>query len=34
MNAPIPNWRERAAALRIDGRIVIDGERRHAQQRA
>ncbi|MET0382074.1 MAG: hypothetical protein ABW032_01500, partial [Burkholderiaceae bacterium] len=28
---PQPNWADRAAALRIDGRPVIDGERRDAQ---
>ncbi|MDP3086184.1 MAG: aldehyde dehydrogenase [Rubrivivax sp.] len=28
--APPPNWHERAAALRIDGRIVIDGQRQAA----
>jgi gamma-glutamyl-gamma-aminobutyraldehyde dehydrogenase len=26
-----PNWAERAAALRIDGRLLIDGERRETQ---
>ena len=31
MNDKIPNWSERAAQLRIDGRMVIDGERRHTQ---
>jgi gamma-glutamyl-gamma-aminobutyraldehyde dehydrogenase len=31
MNAPHPlPWRERAAALKIDGRMLIDGERRAA----
>jgi len=30
MNATPLNWHERAAALKIDGRIVIDGERRAA----
>jgi acyl-CoA reductase-like NAD-dependent aldehyde dehydrogenase len=30
MDAPVVSWRERAAALRIDGRLVIDGERRHS----
>ncbi|MBZ8140000.1 aldehyde dehydrogenase PuuC [Rubrivivax gelatinosus] len=27
MNASTPNWRERAAALVIDGRALVDGER-------
>ncbi|MBK1713147.1 aldehyde dehydrogenase, partial [Rubrivivax gelatinosus] len=27
MNSPTPNWRERAAALAIDGRALVDGER-------
>jgi gamma-glutamyl-gamma-aminobutyraldehyde dehydrogenase len=31
MNAPALSWRERAASLRIDGRMVIDGERRSTQ---
>jgi len=30
MTAPTLSWRERAAALKIDGRAVIDGERRAA----
>ena len=30
MSIATPNWHERAAALRIDGRAVIDGERRDA----
>jgi gamma-glutamyl-gamma-aminobutyraldehyde dehydrogenase len=28
MNAPAPDWTARAADLRIDGRMVIDGQRR------
>jgi gamma-glutamyl-gamma-aminobutyraldehyde dehydrogenase len=28
MNAPTPHWQERATALRLDGRLVIDGQRR------
>jgi hypothetical protein len=28
MNAPAPDWTARAAELRIDGRMVIDGQRR------
>jgi acyl-CoA reductase-like NAD-dependent aldehyde dehydrogenase len=28
MDTPVVSWRERASALRIDGRLVIDGERR------
>ena len=28
MDAPVVSWRERATALRIDGRLLIDGERR------
>jgi gamma-glutamyl-gamma-aminobutyraldehyde dehydrogenase len=28
MDAPVVSWHERAAALRVDGRMVIDGERR------
>ena len=31
MNAPTPDWRVAAAALRADGRMVIDGKRRDAQ---
>ncbi|MBK1686367.1 aldehyde dehydrogenase [Rubrivivax gelatinosus] len=27
MNTPTPNWRERAAALAIDGRALVDGQR-------
>ena len=30
MNTAAPDWAARAAALRIDGRIVIDGQRRDA----
>jgi len=30
MNAPTPDWRVAAAALRADGRAVIDGKRRDA----
>jgi gamma-glutamyl-gamma-aminobutyraldehyde dehydrogenase len=30
MTTPSPNWRERAAALNVDGRIVIGGQRRAA----
>ena len=30
MNTAAPDWTARAAALHIDGRIVIDGQRRHA----
>ncbi len=30
MTTPAPNWHERAAALRIDGRALIDGQRRDA----
>ena len=30
MSTTTPDWTERAAALRIDGRIVIDGQRRAA----
>ncbi len=30
MNAPAIDWHARAAALRIDGRILIDGQRRDA----
>ena len=30
MTAPITDWHARAQALKIDGRIVIDGERREA----
>lgn len=30
MNAPVPDWHQRAQALAVDGRIVIDGERRAA----
>jgi gamma-glutamyl-gamma-aminobutyraldehyde dehydrogenase len=27
MNTPTPNWRERAAALALDGRALVDGQR-------
>ena len=30
MNTPTANWRERAALLKIDGRMVVGGERRTA----
>jgi acyl-CoA reductase-like NAD-dependent aldehyde dehydrogenase len=30
MNAPMPGWHERAGQLKIDGRSVIDGQRRSA----
>ncbi|MBE0549388.1 MAG: aldehyde dehydrogenase [Rubrivivax sp.] len=30
MTTPAPNWHERAATLRIDGRAVIEGQRRDA----
>lgn len=30
MNTPTPSWHERAAALRPDGRMVIEGQRRSA----
>jgi len=30
MNTPAPDWLARAAALRIDGRMLIDGQRREA----
>jgi len=30
MSTAPPRWHERAAALRIDGRAVIDGQRRDA----
>jgi gamma-glutamyl-gamma-aminobutyraldehyde dehydrogenase len=30
MHTPVTNWHERAAALKIDGRSVIDGQRRAA----
>jgi gamma-glutamyl-gamma-aminobutyraldehyde dehydrogenase len=32
MNAPTPNWHERAAALKLDGRLLIDGKRLEAAQ--
>jgi len=34
MSTAPPRWHERAAALRIDGRAVIDGQRRDAPPRA
>src|SRR5471032_3359139 len=31
MSTTTPNWAERATALKIDGRMLIDGERRATQ---